>query len=197
MSCHRVRIRSRDWISVVFLLSCRLVCADNLEKETPYQKNRKDQQARIAVARPSLSAAETFGRYFEAMQHSDFAKASQFVHDDALKSLKAKTLSALRAASRQRCAQFLRRTGIKSIPDLQHMPPHAFFEAVMKDGELVKTYLAQLRSDHIESVQAKENGDAAELRIRFKTAPEETVSLLVVTGAASRQWKMVLIPQFD
>ena len=197
MSRNRMPGKCQGRVSVVLLLLCHLACADNLEKETPYQKDRKEQQAKIASARPNLSAEETFRQYFGAMQHGDFAKASQFVHEDALKSLKAKTLNALRVASRQRCSEFLRRAGIQSIPALQHTPPHAFFEAVMKDGELVKTYLAHLRDERIESVKANETGDATELRAQFKTAPEETISLLLVTGVRSRQWKMVLIPPFD
>ena len=110
-----------------------VVFAADLESEGLYKKDLRDRRERIAKLPATISGEETFRRYFEAMKSGEFVKASQYIHDDALGSLKAKTLNALRDASRSRRAEFCKRADIKSIPILQHTPIHAFFEAVMRD----------------------------------------------------------------
>lgn len=182
---------------LVLALLAGVVAASAVEKETPYQKDRRERQARIEATPPKFSSEQTYRLYFAAMQNSQWVRAAELLHRDALDALKAKTLAALREAPRSRRAEFCQRAEIGSIPQLQHTPPLAFFRAVMRDGQLVKTYLARLRGAEIESIHAEEHAAAAQLRIFYRNGTEEDVSAVRVIGAQSQEWRLVVIPPLD
>ncbi len=177
------------------LLVITAVAAD--PSKTEAVKDRKARLARVESSPPIMSPEEAFRSYDEAMRAGEWVRGAQFLHEDALRGLKAKTLRVLRDAPRSRVSKFLKSAGINSTHDLQRTPPHAFFEAVMRDAELVKKYVDQIRDDPPESITAREDNETAEILVKFKSGREVTFTAHVVTNNLVRNWRMVIIPSFD
>jgi len=158
--------------TVFWLLTSAVLLADAPDKVRDLTRARQAERDRAAASVPVARPAEVYRRYFAAMKTGLFPEAAITLTDESLRQMKATLIRALREASLDELAKFIRDAGFKSAAEIQLSGPGKVFTGWMRSGWRVQDRLQRIRQSEIASVKETIHDDSCDLVIEFKPVAE-------------------------